>query len=109
MTGHRAMPRLALPARAGAAPVSRAVTGFPRCSLVPAGSGQRLRRRALLAGARAGGGGVHSSYLCLPEHVEEPGVASVIRRQFTEWARLQAGGPSGGEQPQWAQGKRLHW
>ena len=40
----------------------------------------RLRSRlwVLFAGegALGGGGGAHWSYLCLPEHVKEPGVAS---------------------------------
>ena len=61
---------------------------LPSLQLVALGPGPHLWRWALFAGVGAMGG-VHSSYLCLPAHLEEPGVASDIRWQFTVWAQLQ--------------------
>ena len=77
MTGHTAKLRLALPARAGAAPLltlaSLAAACFPRVRASVFGGGP-----CLWAWVQGGGGG-HSSYLCLLEHVEEPQVAFKIR------------------------------
>ena len=73
----------------------------PWCLRPPARQlGPCLWSRALSPGVGALGG-VRLSYLCLPEHVVEPGVASDRCWQFTGWARLQAGGPSGGLHRRW--------
>ena len=101
LAGHDGSHGCAAPGPARMCRCCSGVTGFPRCSLLLRVQVRTCGGRPCLQGWVRWGGGAHSSYLCLPVHVEEPGVASGIRWQFTAWAQLQAGGPSGGPHRQW--------